>query len=98
MEIVPRGTETASNRLRSTPSEALEGRYADNCGFLVPTKRNRRSEFGIAIGSCQSQSADFRTSSKSRPPTQRITFPAATRSDPAQFKNDSNSPSAREQT
>src|SRR5580692_6133588 len=79
-------------------SEALEGRYADNWAFLAPTSRNLRSEFGIAIGSCHSQSVDFRTSSKSRPPTQRTTLPAATRSDPAQLRNDSNSPNAREQT
>lgn len=50
-------------------------RYAD-ISFFFPTKRYLRSDLGIKTGSSQSQFLSFRTSSRSRPPIQRITWRA----------------------
>src|SRR5713226_4487423 len=63
-----------------------------------PTKRNRCKERGIEIGSFHNHPLIFFISSTSRPLTQRIACPAATRSEWAQPRNLSNSPNAREQT
>ena len=47
-------------------------RHAD-ISCIFPTKRYLCSDFGIKIGSCHSQFLSFLTSSRSRPPIQRIT-------------------------
>jgi hypothetical protein len=46
--------------------------------FFAPTSKYLRNECGIAIGSRHSHCADFRTSSRSRPPIHRMTLPAET--------------------
>src|SRR5580658_8187502 len=66
--------------------------------FLVPTSKYRRSDCGTGIGSRHSQSVPRRAWSRSRPPIHRITCLAATRSEAAQVRKGSNSPTAREHT
>ncbi len=87
LQRVPRGTlDTAAmkaglkGKLSCRRKSLSICRHADIVVFFVPTKRYRRSDCGTAIGSCHSHCADFRTSSRSRPPIQSKVRPADNRS------------------
>jgi hypothetical protein len=88
---VPRGTRSNSTgpywfhakRLWKGNRAAISD-YASIVGpptfrsFFAPTSKYLRNECGIAIGSRHSHCADFRASSRSRPPIHRMTLPAET--------------------
>src|SRR5258706_1074688 len=80
-----------------SPNKAAVAAYCCACS-LEPTNRKRCKECGIDTGSRQPHPRIFLISSTSRPPVHKTTWLAATRSDPAQFRNLSNSPNALEQT
>src|ERR1700730_910584 len=101
--VIPASCVETSNRLFHVEQSArLLSHSADSdegiSGFLAPTSRNRRSDCGTSTGSRHSHPAIRRTSSRSCPPIQKITWFAAMRSDPAHLRNEANSPSAREHT